>query len=313
MDPAPICAEASFDIALCDDTDARVPISTLHRLWEAVLRRAPADDLALLGARRYQPSDYALVGFVCMNSATLGEALGHVVRYLSLWTDDPGIRVHADGMLEVVYRTPFPDSPGLRCSTEATLAELLQGARMVTQASIAPREVWFSHPAPSDPWSHVAFFGAPVRFSRPISMMRLEPEQLSTPLPRADQQLGRFLRTLANDALEQRAGPSELVVEQLRSLVAEELQKGVPTLPQLARRMAVSERTLRRRLEQHGLRFRELLDATRAELAQSYIRDRQLPLSEVAFLLGFSEPSAFHRAFKRWTGTTPAAFRELEA
>ena len=87
-------------------------------------------------------------------------------------------------------------------------------------------------------------------------------------------------------------------------------QEGVPTLEQVAKRLATSERTLRRRLEEGGTSFRNLLDETRAELARSYVRDRRLPLTEVAFLLGFSEPSAFHRAFKRWTDTTPSAWRQ---
>jgi AraC-like DNA-binding protein len=91
--------------------------------------------------------------------------------------------------------------------------------------------------------------------------------------------------------------------------VAEELSRGVPTVEDVARRMATSERTLRRRLEEGGSSFRELLDDTRERLARNYVRDRRMALSEVAFMLGFSEPSAFHRAFKRWTGTTPAAFR----
>jgi len=310
VDPAPICAEAAFDPGVCADADARVPLETLHTLWEAALRRVPRDDAALIGARRYQPGDYLLVGFVCMNSATLGEALGHVVRYLGLWTDDPGMRLQQDATLEVVYRTKFADRIGLRVATEAALAEILQGARLVTQTQLAPLEVWFTHPAPADVSAHEEFFGAPVRFDQRVTLMRLRADQLATPLPRADAQLGQFLRVLANEALARRSEEAGCFVEQLRSSIAEELHKGVPTLEQLARQMALSERTLRRRLEQEGTRFRELLDQTRAELACNYVRDRRLPLSEVAFLLGFSEPSAFHRAFKRWTGTTPSAFRQ---
>lgn len=310
VDPAPIFAEAALDPAVCDDTDARVPLATLHALWEAVLHRWPRDDAALVGALRYRPGDYLLVGFVCMNSATLGEALGHVVRYLGLWTDDPGMRLHEDATLEVVYRTRFADRPGLRCATEASLAEILQAARLVTQTDLAPREVCFTHPAPADVAAHEAFFRAPVRFGQPATLMRLRAEQLAMPLPSADPQLGQFLRGLANEALARRSEAPGSFVEELRSAIAEELQRGVPTLGQLARRMALGERTLRRRLEQEGTRFRDVLDQTRAELAESYVRDRRLPLSEVAFLLGFSEPSAFHRAFRRWTGTTPAAFRQ---
>src|SRR5262249_16896150 len=107
--------------------------------------------------------------------------------------------------------------------------------------------------------------------------------------------------------LEKRGDDSPL--DRMRELIAEALQSGVPTLDQIAKKMATSERTLRRRLEAEGTSFRALLDETRARLARSYVSDRRMPLSEVAFLLGFPEPSAFHRAFKRWTETTPSAWR----
>ena len=139
--------------------------------------------------------------------------------------------------------------------------------------------------------------------------MRFALEQLGMELPKADPQLGALLARFAQDALARRSGQEPAPLDQVHQLIAEALQQGLPTLGQIARRMAVSERTLRRRLEEQGTTFRAVLDETRARISRSYVSDRRLPLSEVAFLLGFSEPSAFHRAFKRWTGSTPAAFR----
>jgi AraC-like DNA-binding protein len=129
------------------------------------------------------------------------------------------------------------------------------------------------------------------------------------PIPRGDPALGRFLSDLANRALAERAPAPSSLHEELRALIGEELSRGVPTLDVLARRMATSPRTLRRRLESEGTTFRDLIDRTRAELARGYVSRPELPLCEVAFLLGFSAPSAFHRAFKRWTGRTPSSYR----
>jgi AraC-like DNA-binding protein len=113
---------------------------------------------------------------------------------------------------------------------------------------------------------------------------------------------------MANQALAKRASePSPL--DRIREIIAEELVRGEPSLERVAKRMATSGRTLRRRLEENGTTFRALLDAARADLARSYVQDRRISLSEVAFMIGFSEPSAFNRAFKRWTDTTPAAWR----
>lgn len=309
LDPAPLVAEVGLEPALVADRDARVPLEKLHALWEATLRVLPRPEGAVLGAESYSPGDYGLVGFVAMNSATLGEALRHVVRFVGLWTDEPGMDLHEDGTLAVAYRVGFADRLGLRCATEAAPAEILHGARLLTQRRVTPREVRFTHPAPADVSAHEAFFGCAVRFRAADNAMVLERDDLALPLPKADAQLGAFLRTVANEALAKRADRAASPLDRIRELIAEELQKGVPSLESVAKRTATSERTLRRRLEDQGTSFRALLDETRAELARGYVRDRRLPLSEVAFLLGFSEPSAFHRAFKRWTDSTPSAWR----
>ncbi len=308
-DPLPLLLQAGIDPALVADQDARIPLQQLHALWEAVFAVDPRTDGAMLGAERYSPGDYGLVGFVAMNSATLGEAVRHAVRFLGLWTDDPGIELEGDGTLRVVYRREFEDRLGLRFATEATLAELLNGARLLTQEHLTPVEVRFAHIGPKDPAAHRAFFGCKVQFRATDTAMVLRPEDLALPLPKADAQLGEYLRSVASQALEKRGGDEAAPLDRLRSIIAEELQKGVPSLEQVAKCLATSERTLRRRLEAEGTSFRELLDETRARLARGYVSDKRIPLSEVAFLLGFSEPSAFHRAFKRWTQTTPNAWR----
>lgn len=305
-----LCAEAGIDATARTDPDGRIPIVRLHALWDAVLRRLPGEDAALQCATNYSPGDYGLVGFVCMNSTSLGEGLLQMVRFVRLWSDEPAMKLADDGCLSLTYRARFADGPGMRIATEAAFAEVLNAARLLTQQLLAPREVRFRHPPPKDLAAHRAFFGAPVHFSAGADELLLTREQLALPLPKADPQLGEYLHHLANDALARRGEDSGSVQARVRALLAEELPKGVPGLETLARRMSLSERTLRRRLEEGGTSFRQMLDATRSELAQGYIRDRRIPLSEVAFLLGFSEPSTFHRAFRRWTQMTPAAWRQ---
>ncbi len=310
IDPAPMLEALGLDAGAIADQDGRVPLEQLHALWEAAVTAVPRMEAAVVGAERYSPGDYGLVGFVAMNSATLGEAIRHSVRFLGLWTDDPGIEFGDDGTLRIVYRTRFADRLGLRLATEATPAELLNAARLITQRPITPLSVRFTHPAPADTSAHQAFFGCPLLFEAPDIAMQLDPDDLALPLPKADAQLGAYLRQLASQALERRGGSEPDELDRIRGIIAEELQRGVPTLKIVAGRLATSQRTLRRRLEAEGTSFRVLLDHTRAELAENYVRDKRLPLSEVAFLLGFSEPSAFHRAFKRWTDSTPAAWRD---
>ncbi|MGE5180625.1 MAG: AraC family transcriptional regulator [Acidobacteriota bacterium] len=303
-----LLGELGVDPAQVDDRDARIPIATLHAAWEALLARAPRADGAALAAERYAPGDYGLVGFVVMTSATLDEALAHFVRYSALWTDEP--RFTREGAaIRATYHHRFADGAGKRMATEAAFTELVQGARLLAQRRIVPRAVRFAHASPGGDSALRAFFGCDVELGASENLLELDAADLALAVPRGDAQLGAFLRDVANQALAKREPDAGSLLDRARSIVAEELARGVPAIDVIAKKLAVSSRTLRRRLEEHGTSYRKLVDATREELARSYVRDRRIQLAEVAFLLGFSEPSAFHRAFKRWTSMTPAAWR----
>ncbi len=308
LDRGQFLAGVGVDPAQLEDRDARIPVATLHAAWEALLAHAPRGDGATLGAERYAPGDYGLVGFVVMTSVTLDEALAHFIRYSALWTDEPKF-TRAGSAIRATYQHRFRDGAGVRMATEAAFTELVHGARMLAQQPIVPRAVRFAHAAPGDVSALRAFFGCAVELGAAENVLELEPADLALPVPRGDPQLGAFLRDVANQALAKREPDAASLLDRARSIVAEELARGVPPIDVIAKKLAVSSRTLRRRLEEHGTSYRKLLDATREELARSYVRDRRIQLAEVAFLLGFSEPSAFHRAFKRWTSMTPAAWR----
>lgn len=307
--PAQLSARAGIDLSLCDDKDARVPMARHFALWEAVLEAYGGSDPVFQVARHFTPQDYGLVGFACINSPTLEAGLEQAVRYLALWTDEPRFAL-AGGALEVHWRGAIADRPGMRCVAESAVIELVNNARAVLQAELVPAGVAFAHPAPARRARYDDFFGVPVQFASggPAARLRFSADQLAAPLPRADPALGELLAELAGKALVQRPR-EEPLLGRVRELIAAALQRGTVTAGLAARSLAMSERTLRRRLEELGTSFHALTEATREELARRHVADRSLPLSEVAFLLGFSEPSAFHRAFKRWTGITPAAFR----
>ena len=262
-------------------------------------------------AERYAPGDYGLVGFVAMNSATLGEALGArraLPRALDRRAGDGAARRrHARDRLPHALRR----RPGAAPRDRGRARRVCPRRAAPPQTQIVPREVRFRHPAPPTP-PRTRRSSAARCASAPRPAHGAAHEDLALPLPQADAQLGAFLRT--SRTRRWRSGRARRVAPlPVREIIAEELQKGVPTLARVARRMATSERTLRRGSKRAGRRSAMLLDETRAELARSYVRDAGMPLSEVAFLLGFSEPSAFHRAFSRWTGTTPTAFRREAA
>lgn len=308
VDAEAVRIASGVDRKTVDDPEGRLPVRSLHAAWTAAGERLRRPDAALLVAEHYVPGDYGLVGFVAMNCATLGDSLVELVRFGALWTDDPSFVLTADDTLAYSYQTSFPYGPGLRYANEAGFAEVVNAARLLTETRFSPSAVTFEHGRPADARAHEAFFGCPVRFDAPETTMVFPREALSLALPKADAQLGAFLHRAASEELGRRrreSSPPELIKE----IIGEELAHGLPPLDRIARRLATSERTLRRRLEEEGTSFRTILDETRAELARSYVRDGRLSLSEVALLVGFSETSAFNRAFKRWTGSPPSMWR----
>ena len=305
-------AAAGVDEAVLEDPDGRIAVARLHAAWERALPHFGRGEGPLVVARSYAPSDYGLLGFVSTSSATVGDGLAQFVRFGALWMDDPVPTFETsneDGVLRFGHGTPGGESAGVRCAIEAGIAEVLNAARFMTRTEIRPVEVSFAHRPPEVVDAHTAFFGCPVRFGAEATMLRFTKETLALPLLRADPPLARFLSALATKALPTPA-PASTLTEKVRRLFDEELQ--VPSVDTVARRLAMAERTLRRRLEEEGTSFRALLDERRAACAQRYLADG-LSTKEVAFLLGFSDSSAFHRAFKRWTGLSPGPWRAQHA
>lgn len=287
--------------------DDRVPLTQLHDLWNEIIAREQRRDLPLVLAQRYTPGDYGLVGFACVNSATVGAGLQHLIRYWGLWTDEPRVRIEGNKII-LHYQTRMKESAGKDCATEAAFAELINGIRKLIGQEIKPKAIAFAHAKPKDTQPFDDYFGTKVRFEAEQTQLELDENDLQTPLPKADERLGKFLRDLANEALAKK-GPQDNLQSELRNFIAKNLQSGIPTAKEAAKALHTSERTLRRRLEEEKTSFKMLLDETRKEMAEAYVKDKRLPMAEVAFLLGFSEASTFHRAFKRWTKRTPAEFR----
>src|SRR5262249_48595274 len=171
-----------------------------------------------------------------------------------------------------------------------------------------PAEVQFAHPAPTDAKEHIRVFGAPVLFSCPTNALVVEREFFERPVPAADKRLYPILRRYLDRVLRDMPREDSLVTA-VRRAIGETMRDGDPTLARVAARVATSPRTLQRQLRDHGADFKRLVDDTRHRFALNYLRDAKHTLTEIAYLLGYSEVSAFNRAFKRWTGSTPSDHR----
>jgi len=187
------------------------------------------------------------------------------------------------------------------------MAELLVGFRAISGRDVVPRAVRFRHPAPADVREHEALFRTLLRFSAPHTEIEFEDRDLDAPLPHANETYFTIFRAQVERALGRLPGKSG-TAQDVRAAAQAALSSGQCTLAGTARALGTSERTLQRRLREEGTSFAELVDCLRREMALEYL-DKRLSVGEIAWLLGYSEASAFHHAFKRWTGTTPEQVR----
>jgi AraC-like DNA-binding protein len=289
--------------------------SQLHRvraLWSALMRGTHSPGVPIRVARRSSIDDSSVLGLAAKTAPDLRSALQRMHRYHALWTARPEIRVVEDLVRRCAFVEVLPlegfDLAG-RCRREMIVANLVQSARDMAGPDLRPTLVHFAHPAPTDTREHEAFFGAPIRFGSWFSGIELGFETLARPLLHADAALSRYLLATL-DSLAAEKGANVAGVEQrVLHVIRERLATGLPRLEEVARELGTSARSLRRHLEAHGVRFRDLLDAVRREVAEERLAGGAEPVAEIAARLGFSEPSSFYRALRRWTGSRPLRSR----
>jgi AraC-like DNA-binding protein len=233
-----------------------------------------------------------------------------VERYARLWTSVVEYELRADprGTLFILHRAG-ERRLGLRLSNEATLASAVSIARQVSPEPVTPLEVRVRHAAPGSVAAHEGWFGCPVRFEAGLDAVLFSQETLERPNILGDEGISRYLASHLDAELAEIAEEVTLV-GRARDAIAQALNQGAPRMADIARALGMSARSFHRRLSEHGVSFQTLTEETRRDLAEGLLRDESLSLAEIAFLTGFSEQSAFTRAFKRWVGTTPASYRK---
>jgi AraC-like DNA-binding protein len=310
VDVAAFLATLRVDRATLDDPDARLSMRVDDALWAEAPRLTGDDAIGLHLGEHLPPSAFDIISYTMRSSPTLGGAFERLARYIRLLHDVAELGLHVDRpSARLTFRLAPEGTP--RQQAEFTLAVFVQFCRQATKTDLVPQAVEFSHPAPADVSEHERIFRAPLSFGRPTSALLLPPEALDLPLAQADAALLSLLERQIQERVA-RLPQGESVVDRARRLLAGELSGGLPNVETVARQMRMSPRTLHRRLREGGTSFRALLDGLRHDLAARYLAEEQMPIAEAAFLLGFSEASAFHRSFKRWTGQTPAEYRRGE-
>lgn len=254
--------------------------------------------------------DYGAFGLAWKTAPTLRGSLERAERYARLLTSVSRHEVvdHPEGALFVLQRDG-DRRLGLRLSNEATLASAMAIMREVSTGPLSAREVRLRHPAPRSVAAHEDYFGGRAVFDAGMDAILIASEDLARQNRLGDPAISQFLEPHLEQEMAEVAQDSSIEQVLLRR-ISDRLSEGPPKAAEMARSMGMSERTLNRRLAQDGLSYARVLEKARKRLAEGLLGRSGMSLAEVAFLTGFAEQSSFTRAFRRWTGQTPAAWRE---
>lgn len=309
LDGRELFTELQIDPKLLDDPDARIPQDQMTRLWRAAVSRSGNPAIGLNTARVIRPAHFNVVAFSLMSSSSLRDGFMRIVRYQRI------IGEAADVALQ-----PLPDRyrlelaihgdklPAPAQSHDAVMAYAIAFCRWMTGRQLVPLEATFAYPQPVDISPYESLFGCPLVFSAPRFSLSFSRDVMEAPLATGNAALAQVHDRLAGEYLAR--FEQSRVTHQARQVLCRLLPQGEPKRLAVASSLRMSTRTLQRRLQEEGNSFQQLLDETRRELALQYLGQPQLTLLEVAYLLGFADPSNFFRAFKRWFGMPPGQYRE---
>jgi AraC-like DNA-binding protein len=308
-DPGQILGSLELDPSIFSNAEGFIPTSTFTRILEAAARRTGDDFFGLHFGEHYNPKDIGALAYVILNSPTILAAVQNAMRYLRVHNQAAKLSYDIEG--ERVYLRFFLTDEEIETSrqhNEFGMAGTLNILRMMAGSAWTPQEIQFAHASPAQTSEHIRIFRAPVVFGCAANALVFGREFLEGQVLAADRRLYPILKQYIERILSEIPHEDD-VLTTLRATVAECMRDGNVKIARVAKKMALSPRTLQRRLREHGFEFKVFVDDTRRRFAVSYLRDRKNCLTEIAFLLGYSELSAFNRAFRRWTGTTPLDYR----
>lgn len=308
--PDLLCA-ARMDPALVADPDGQLLHLQEMRLWEEAIRLTGDADFGLHLAEWAAgcPEDlFDVLTFAVRSSPTLRDLYQLVGRYMRLIHEGVYLSLEEEGDVARLVHGHVPERVGPRHPVEGMLALTLLHGRHAIGEEFAARSVCFTHAAPERITEQERVFKAPLRYACPRNELVLDRALLDREQPRAEARLLPMLDGQLGGLLS-RLSASRRLPDEVKRRMSDTLPDGEPALGAIAGKMHMSARSLQRRLQSEGTSFSEVLSDLRCDLALRYLQDSRMSVGDVGFVLGFLDATAFHRAFKRWTGSTPTEHR----
>jgi AraC-like DNA-binding protein len=307
VDPISVARDTGLSLEMFADPENVVPFAALARLLNDSAKATHCEHFGLLVGQQASASSLGLVGLLVEQSGTVLDALENLARYLHL-QDGRGIPTLAvaEGTALLGYRVIGLSIPGTLEFVDAAVATRFNILRRLCGSSWRPTEVALPRARPHGVRPFDSFFGVHVRFGEAQGAISFSAEWLRRPVPGANPMLRELLEERVR---EDDAKKGESFRTRLRRFIRMLVLTKRCSLGTVARLFAIEPRSLARRLAREKIEFRCLVEEVRYEIARQLISDTSLPMTEVAAILGYSEASAFTRAFRRWSDTTPRSWR----
>lgn len=303
-DPTQCFEAGGFKKEQLEDPEFRMDHEAYDQIWDCAHSKIDDPCAGLNVVHFWHPTILGVLGYAMLSSNTIRESLQRLVRYqqvvsedskITLTSTDEGLLVQQNHIRHQTDKYPL--------EVDSFLSLLLHICRFNYVDSLDPVEVNLMCSRPEAAGRYYAFYRCPVNFSAAANNIVLPSDVLDNPLPAISQQLAQMHdRVLQNCLASQQR--SEMATR-VREIIIAHLPSGETNMDQVANKLLMGTRTMQRRLQDEGSSFIDVLNETRQDLAMQYIQDDNLPIKEISYLLGFSDSTAFSRAFKRWTGKAP--------
>lgn len=310
QDPAGVFRKVCLDPALMYQPGARYPLEKIAELWEEMAKRINDPCFGLTAAQCWHPSHFGLLGYAMLASTSLRTTLERLIRFHEVISHASYGEIQEDRekgslvfMLTYIDEEPYPQA-----REDAALAWIMSSLRLNFQQPLSPISVSFTHGRPECEAKYYEFFQSPVTFDAPLAGLELSLDVVDKILPTENKELAEF----SDEAMTRYIVSlnKKDIITRVKKLIAEQLPSGIVTIEFIASELFMNARKLQRLLQEDGTTFTTLLNETRKDISRQYVQDKHMDLTEIAFLLGYSEQSTFSRAFKSWTGKSPIEYRK---
>lgn len=308
-DPAEVLGELGVGIELFDDPNNRISYVARGRMFEHCADRTNCPHFGLLVGQKAGLLSMGFAGLLAKYSPNVEQALGSLIRFMHLHVRGATVALSVDSGLAVFeYQIYQKGALGNEQVGAGAVAVAFNVLRELCGGHWEPSEARFAHSKPEDVKPFSDFFGAPLRFDADQYGVAFSEDWLNRRVSETSPELLRLLRQEI-DKLE--VNEEGGFVDHVRALLRTTLVSGHSSAHQVAELLSIHRRTLNRRLSAYSVSFRELVDEISFEIARQSLEDSRMEILQIALLLGYSNASAFTRAFRRWSGTTPARWREM--